>query len=383
MKMIKYNNKTQIIFYYFFLILFILLTNQYFGYQESLIFGGADGGNYIDISNSFPKISTKEIQPIHSERFFFYYIFGFFSKLLNLDVYYIYRFFVFVLLALINIFLILTLREKKINLNIILIFLSLVNLNPYITRFYIAVPTVLNDLIFLFGLTLFLYSFENNKMKILISSLIILFFSRQTSVAIILAFILTKIIYQEKFSFKKEKIFFIILLFIGIYLINYQYSSQTFDRENFRWEQYSPKMRLFGFFLQEYTIKQNLIFLLLPFLSFLPLFLYFFIFRKLQKINFSLPKNPKHFLYIIICLLIILQPLLSGVLVTGKNIIRLTTLSYILTLFLLLNFTMINQFRNKIITIFFYLFIALWSLHPTFSNIDIFKYLSEILNKNF
>ena len=381
MKMIKNNNIITIFFYYSFLILFLLLTNQYFNYQESLIFGGADGASYMNISKSFPNIASLEMQPVHSERFFFYYIFGFFSKVLNVDVYYVYRFFVFTFLASINILLILILKEKKINLNLIFILLSVVNLNPYISRFYIAVPTILNDLIFIFGLTLFLYSLEKNKTKILFSSLIILFFSRQTSLAIILALVFTKLIYLESFTFKNKKILFIVLLFIGISLINYQYSSHTFNYTNYSSDQYSPEMRLFGFFLQENTIKEKLIFLLFPFLSFFPLLLYFYIFRNLKNISFSLPKDPKIFLYTLICALIILQPILSGVSVTGKNIIRLTTLSYILVLFLLFNFTKINKFRNKGITILFYIFLLFWSLHPTFSNINIFKYPSNTLEK--
>ena len=381
--MIKFNNQNKIFSYYFFLILFLLLTNQYFNYYESLIFGGADGESYINISKSFPGLPEKNIPPIHSERFLFYYILGFISKLLNIDIYNLYRFFVFTFLALINFFLILLFKKKKINLSLILILLSLINLNPYISRFYIAVPSLLNDLIFIFGLTLFLYSIEVNKTKILITSLIILFFSRQTSIAIVLALILTKFIYKKKFFFQNIKIVLIVLLFILVYFVNYQYSSNTFDFEGLRLEQYAPDMRLFGLFLQDNTFKQKLIFLTLPFLSFLPLFLFFLIFRKAKKIKFILPTDPKNFLYFLICLLIIFQPILSGVSVTGKNIIRLTTLSYILILFLLFNFTEEKKITNYFIIVFFSLFIILWSLHPTFSNINIFKPLAKKIEKIF
>ena len=277
---------------------------------------------------------------------------------------------------------ILTFKKKGLSLNLILIFLSLVNLNPYISRFYIAVPTVVNDLVFIFGLTLFLYSFENNKTKFLITSLVILFFSRQTSVAIILALVATKYIYQEKFNFEKKNIVLIILLFITIYSVNYHYSSHTFDSTSLRFEQYSPEMRLFGFFLQDNTIKQKLIFLFLPFLSFFPMLLYFIIFTNIKKIKFLLPQDPKIFLYSLICLLIIFQPVLSGVSVTGKNIIRLTTLSYILILFLLFNITITVKFKNNFIIILLFIFLTLWSLHPTFSNITLFKYPAEVVERN-
>ena len=379
MKMIDYNDKKKLFIYYVVLILFLSLTNQYFSYDQSLIFGGHDGKSYINISDNFPNITDHKTPVIHSERFFFYYIFGFISKSLNLDIYNVYRFFVFCILVLINFFLILIFKSRKVDLNTTLIFLSLINLNPYISRFYIAVPTIINDLIFIFGLTLFVYSLENNKTKILISSLIILFFSRQTSIAIILSLILTKFIYREKFNLNNNKIFLICLLFSIIYLINHQYASLA---ENFGGDWGSLNMRLFGFFTQEYSIKQKVLFLMLPALSFFPLILYFILFRKPKNINPIFPHKPIYFLYFLICLIIISQPILSGVLVSNKNVIRLTTLSYILTLFLFLDTTILREIKNKTLITFFYIFIILWSLHPTFSNVKIFKSISILLNKN-
>ena len=379
MKMIDYNDKKKLFIYYVILILFLSLTNQYFSYDQSLIFGGYDGKSYINISDNFPNITDHKTPVIHSERFFFYYIFGFISKSLNLDIYNVYRFFVFSTLVLINFFLILIFKSRKVHLSTTLIFLSLINLNPYISRFYIAVPTIINDLIFIFGLTLFVYSLENNKTKILISSLIILFFSRQTSIAIILSLILTKFIYREKFNLNNNKIFLICMLFSIIYLINHQYASLT---ENFGGDWGSLNMRLFGFFTQEYTIKQKFLFLMLPALSFFPLILYFILFRKPKKINPIFSHKPIYFLYFLICLFIIFQPILSGVQVSNKNVIRLTTLCYILTLFLFLDSTILKEIKNKTLITFFYIFIILWSLHPTFSNITFFKSISVLLNKN-
>ena len=381
--MIRNNTQVILYFYFIFLIIFLSLTNQYFDYQESIIFGGADGEYYTNISNSFPGIAEREMMPIHAERFFFYYIFGFLSKIFNIEIYYVYRFSVFIILGLINIFLILIFKSKNLDLRLSLIILSLINLNPYISRFYIAIPTLLNDLIFIFALTLFLYSLESRKTKILISSLIILFFARQTSIAIIISLIFAKFVYRENFFFNNKKIFLTILGFFFIYLINYYYSLHTFNDPSYRWEQYSPEMRLFGFFLQDVAIRKKLIFLTLPFLSFFPLFLYIFIFGKLKKITFSLPKDPKIFFYLLVCLLIVAQPLLSGVSVTGRNVIRLTTLAYIPIVFLLVNTTVFTELKNKVINIFFYCFIAVWSFHPTFSKIEFFKYFSKELNSFF
>jgi hypothetical protein len=378
MKMINYKNKKKFFFYYLALILFICLTNQYFNYEQSLIYGGWDGRSYINISNSFPNITDFKTPIIHSERFFFYYIFGFISKLLSLDIYNVYRFFVFTILILINAFILLIFKSKNIDINSTLIFLTLINLNPYISRFYISIPTVLNDLIFILGLTIFVYSIESNKTKVLISSLIILFFSRQTSIAIILGLTLTKFIYGDKFNFNYKKILFVILIFFIVNFINHQYASHT---SSFGGDWGSIEMRLFGFFIQDYSLVKKIFFLLLPGLSFIPLILYFITHRNFKNI-FSVPlNNPIFFLYFIISLLIFFQPILSGVHVSGKNVIRLTTLSYVLILFLLLDTTIIKKIRNKFFTFFLYIFIILWSLHPTFSNVKVFKNLSISINK--
>jgi len=75
-------------------------------------------------------------------------------------------------------------------------------------------------------------------------------------------------------------------------------------------------------------------------------------------------------------LLLILQPILGGPTWTGKNIIRLATLSYPFLIYFCLN---IITYKKKIenYKIFFILiFLTAWSLHPTFSKIDLFKFIS-------
>ena len=381
--MINYNNKIIFFLYYFFLISFLGITNNYFTFENSLIFGGADGQSYMAISESFPKITAEKIQPIHSERFFFYYIFGFFSKISNIEIYNIYRLFVILIIGLINILLILILKKKKLEISLILIFLTLINLNPYISRFYIAVPTIINDLIFIFGITLLIYSLESNKYVFLILSLIILFFSRQTSIAVIVSLILTKLIYKQNFIIKTKTILIAITLFFIIYLINFNYSSHTFEMENFRWEQYSIETRLFGFLREDTLLKQKFIFLLLPFLSYLPLIAFFIIFFKFRNLRLIFFNNSNIFFYSIIATLILAQPVLSGVYITGKNIIRLTTLSYILILIVLFNFMIKDKIIKLSSLILFYCFIIGWSLHPTFSKIEFFEFFAKKININF
>ena len=49
----------------------VLLTNSYFNYEQSLIFGGSDGISYYEISKKAPLLSDTPLKPIHAERFFF------------------------------------------------------------------------------------------------------------------------------------------------------------------------------------------------------------------------------------------------------------------------------------------------------------------------
>ena len=96
------NYKKKIILYIFiFNSNFYFLSNSYFSYEESLIFGGADGKSYFDISKYSPYLSEEPIQPIHAERFFSYLI-GLISKTLFIEIYTLNRIFVIFIIVLIN-----------------------------------------------------------------------------------------------------------------------------------------------------------------------------------------------------------------------------------------------------------------------------------------
>ena len=75
----KYN-----IFFFIIILIFLYLTNNHFNYDQTLIFGGADGASYLSISEDSPLITSKKNQPVHSERFFFPYIIGIISKILSI-----------------------------------------------------------------------------------------------------------------------------------------------------------------------------------------------------------------------------------------------------------------------------------------------------------
>jgi len=74
------SNKSISYYFLFIILLYLFFTNSYFNYEDSLIFGGADGFSYYEISKFAPELTTTGIQPIHSERFFFHILLEFSQK---------------------------------------------------------------------------------------------------------------------------------------------------------------------------------------------------------------------------------------------------------------------------------------------------------------
>ena len=376
----KKNNLLKYYFFYFLIVyFFIFLTNSHFSFEESLKFGGADGYSYMSISKDAPLITSEKLMSIHLERFFFPYLIGIFSKFLNFDFYLSYKIFVIITLASINLFTIKILRYLKLNFQLILIFLTLINLNPYITRFYIAIPTIINDLIFVAGILIVIekiISKNQNKLSIFIGY-ILSFPSRQTSIGLILAYLVSKIIKGKKILSKKNEIFGL-LIFVFFLILSIFYSSNSTIDTSSRYDLYSPKMRLFGFFIQDIDLKSKLIFLLLPLLSFAPLLFYLVVTRKFKYSVKEIIKSKLLVFLFSFVTLVILQPVLSGAEVTGRNILRLTTLAYIPFLILLILITKERKsyiFKKKYFTKLILVLAVFHSFHPTFSIIKIFDIL--------
>jgi hypothetical protein len=121
---------------------------------------------------------------------------------------------------------------------------------------------------------------------------------------------------------------------------------------------------IFFYSINKFNILNLINFISLPILSYGLLLLFIFFFLKLKK-NFSTNKQ-KIFIIFLSILLIISQPILAGPELTGRNIIRLTTLAYVLVISLL---TFIYRER-KILNNYKILFIIIQiicSFHPTFS----------------
>ena len=304
----------------------ILISNSYFDYADSAIYGGSDGRYYIKISDSFPNFATN-VEYIKGERFLIPFLIGSLGHFFSIDNFLIYRF-LSIFLSIIFIFVFVKII-LKFNLDLFSKFASigLIIFNPYLIRYFLAVPTSILDLIFIIS-SLILY---------LINAFIFIFFLN-TFYAINAA---------------------------GIYL---------------KLAKGSYIETLAGIFIDNYNYKEFIQYILMPFFSFGPLIIFIlFKFFNTELIDY---KNETTIIVIVSSILIIMIGFVSGPIVTGKNLIRLSNLSYPMILII------VNQMcesktalvPNKIKTILLSLFLVFWSFHPTFSNVEMFVFIKHYFN---
>lgn len=357
-------------------ITFVLITTPFYDLEATLIFGGKDGIDYFKISESAPQIAS-DIQYIKSERFLFPYLIGLFSNYFNFDIFNIYRI-CSVIFCLFFVYLITVLLENlKCPEKLKLLFLLIIILNPYLIRYYIALPTLINDIIFLNIVTLLAISLLKKNYYIFYSAIFFGFFCRQNTFAFILSLYL--IFFLERFFFRNKKLFDLKNVIIStsvvilVSYINYSYAKHTNSIMS-GVDLYS--VAIFGIFNTNYSIISFIKFIIFPLLSFFPL-LILIIFEKfeLSKLNSSLK-----LFFIFSVLFLIAQPFLAGPVVAGKNFIRLSNYSFPLIIFLLSSIisskAFFEQRKNNAIYIIFILILYFWSMHPTFSKIKFFENLS-------
>ncbi len=370
MKKIFKPIEPQIYYFIFFFIIYLIATNTYFNYEQSLIFGAADGFSYLEISKSSPKLTNIPLQPIHAERFFFPYLIGLLNKLISLELYSLYRILVIIILVLINNILIRILKSTGLNPYNILFALTLLNFNPYLTRYYISNPLIINDLIFLLGSLNSILGIIHKNKKFLYLGLIIASLARQSAIAIPLSLLPIIFLEKEKFFLNLKDLIILFLIFILIYLLGYSYSELIPQTET-RYDQYY--ITLFGIFIESVSFQKLVLFLIWPLLSFAPLIVFIIFYLRFTKKNFKLFYNLSLFL-IFFSILIIAQPILQGYQISGKNIIRLTSMAFVPLMILFQINSKKIFFKFDVKTIFYILIIFIWNCHPTFS---IFNFLEN------
>ena len=372
MKLMKISSKHQVIIYLIFSLTFIFFTNTFFNFDQSLIYGAADGKTYMQIAESSPNFSLEK-EPNHkSQRFMIPYLVGLISFIFNIETFNVFRGITLILIIL-NLYILFKIF-KKLNVEKYqqLFLYSLIIFNPYIVRYFLALPTLINDLVFIFSGTLLLLSFLENKKIYLFLSIFLASVSRINVVFFLIALIVGKFFFKKKFCFSKIDIFISIIIFCIIKLINNYHANITGE------EYYGYNNYFFGILITDYSFKELIIFIFFPILNFLPLILIPFLF----KIKFDHKDLMKDEIIIISFLILAMTVIISytpGPIVSGKNIIRLINLSNPFIIFILFKIYEIKSkinFTKIIITLIFFI---TWSLHPTYSNINIFGSLLNII----
>jgi hypothetical protein len=352
---------------------FIILSNNFFNYNESILYGQTDVITYFKIAEAAPNISIEK-HPYHkAQRFLFPYITGVISKYLIVETYSLFRVFSFFLIGLI-LFVFKKIFDKlNIEINFQIFLFSLIIFNPYIMRYYLATPLMINDLLFLLSGTLLLLSFISSNKWLLFLSIFLATISRLESIFFILALIIGKVIYKKKYTFSLNSIVINLIIFTSIFLLN-NYHSNTVGVDNIG--AFALEQR-FGLFIFNYSLKEFLIFIILPIFNFFPISLFFLFFN----LKVSTHKQDSLFIFsIIIVFLTMISALISGPVATGKNIIRLINLSYPFMIYIFYKIFIIKKNLSLYKKTLFLFIVILWSLHPTYSKINIFLPLSKIFS---
>tara|TARA_Y100000741_G_scaffold364383_1_gene355224 strand:+ start:994 stop:2109 length:1116 start_codon:yes stop_codon:yes gene_type:complete len=349
-----------------FLIIFILfsfayifISNTYFSFDQSLIYGAADGNSYMQISKDFPYFNKNNLSYIHNERFIIPYLIGLLSYSLNLDHFLIYRILIFLLIIFTIFIFYKIISFFKIDHFNKFIIVGLIIFNPYIVRYFLSLPTLINDLVFMASSLLIIHGFLTKKKLVCFIGFAISIAARQTGLVFLPAIIINKIIYKKKSFFSLKDIIFITLIYLIIYILNTYHANIAGSEHNLK----NNIVGIFSYFPIQNGAKELLYFLLFPLLSFGPL-IFYTLFRKFNKKLIS----ELNLIIIISSMLIVLQPILAGPIYADKNIIRLTTLCFPIILILILSISSFNyKSLNKSLYLFIYLFFLIWSSHPTYS----------------
>ena len=366
----------------FFLIIisyiFIIATNNFYNFEESLIYGGNDGKFYKLISEYAPSFGNN-IEYIKGERFLLPYLIGVLSKLTFLDVYLLYQI-VTIFFVIVIIFLYKKILEfLKLDYFSYYISLLLLIFNPYLIRYYIAVPTIIVDLGFIISLELICLGFLTKNKNYFYYGLILSVISRQNAFIILVIFFVVKFFFKKKSIFSTKDIIISIISFICIFSLNTFYATNSMGDTTEVGNLYITT--LVGIFIIDYTLNDLFKYLLFPLIGFGPLIVYsILLFYRTRNIKIIM----NEFLVFLFLTAVILIGIafVGGPTTTGKNLIRLSNFAYIY-LVVLINLIFSNYSKfEKSETKFLFLFIIffLWSLHPTFSKIEIWGYLKNFFN---
>lgn len=356
-------NKFETKIYYIYILIcfsFILLTTKYIDLYDIIhVANQMDVISYIEIAKNAPLIPKENPVIIKhvGQRFLIPYLIGSSAYFFNIDTFVVFKIVTFASILL-YIFLI-NLILKKFNLKFkeSILFFSLLFLNPYIIRYQIFNPVQVHDMFFFcFSLIFSLTIIKKNYLANLLITTITIYL-RQSSIALFIGSAIFLLIN------KKIKL---LIIFLFVFILSFFLVIKTGE---FISVDEFPIRNAYGLIFYDFSQTEKLIkFLLLASLPFFPLLVILF-----GNIN----KNINYYNVIIIllvCFMMIAQPILGGPDHSTNNVGRIANLSYPTLTFVFFYIFNFKRFVEK--NFLFYIFIMamfFWSLHPTFSIFRIFS----------
>ena len=355
------KNQKFYLIYILWLLIFLFTTNQHLNFKEIISINQIDSASYMSIAISAPEFSQENIPYHHAQRVFIPYITGLLSNTFDFEIFYVFK-----ILTILIIFLIIychywiTIKIKS-DFYLSVLSISFLILNPYLLRYFIAVPTMINDVVFILSLYLFSIGLIFKK-KITLLGFFLGILSRQNGIFLFIAYLINNFLHKNFKIIKDKKTILALFIMIIVSMFANKYAEEvSIDKFNY--------MHVYGIFewiYNSFNLAILLKWFMLPLYSYLPIIIFISIFLRL---NFIQKININNFLIIIfIFVSIIGVSYLSGPGTSGRNIIRLTTLVYPLILISILCFM---KLKNKIFSIpifYFILFILhIWSFHPKYS----------------
>ena len=369
----SYKHEKLYLIYILWLLFFTFLTNQYYNFNEIVLINQLDSVSYMAIAKSSPEFSSENMPFHHAQRVFVPYLIGFISNVFNIDIFITFRTFTFLIIALIIFLHFLITKKLKTNLYFSTISISLLILNPYLIRYFIAVPTMINDAVFI--LSLYLFSFglilgNNSSLLAIFLGLI----SRQNGIFIFIAYFIKNFL-DKKFKIIKDKNTILSILFLLIISFIANKYAKEVSSGNFNYEHVYG---IFDWILTSFNLIKLLKWLLLPLYSYLPVLLIGLIFLKLNEIKKGDMLNFLILIFIFFSMVGVSY--LPGPDLAGRNIIRQTSLAYpVILIWGLWFFELKVKVLNVATFIFVLLIIHIWSLHPRYSNVSLFEIFRNYL----
>ena len=209
---------------------------------------------------------------IKGERFFFPFLIGVISNLFDTDQFFVYQISSIILCVIFIFLLHKILVSLNLSENIKFICYCLVLFNHYLLRYFIAIPTLLIDLIFLISIEIIILSFLKKKNYLFFLGLSLALLSRQNGLFILFSLLIVRFFFKEKSFFSLKNTIFYIVVFLIIYFLNLIYANKSQgDTQSIESLYHST---LFGIFYFDYNFSAFLRYIFFPLLSFGPMILF-------------------------------------------------------------------------------------------------------------